>query len=115
MGWAEFIEILERRLGMFAGRATYERAVAMVIGFDLAQDHPIHTVIEERVMARNGSGPMGWPWVLLAEALGRDLSARLDLGPLEADEDRAAIGLLSRELRACLADRAAPAREPEDG
>jgi hypothetical protein len=67
-GWAEFLEILERRLGMFTGRATYERAVAMVIGFDLAQDQPIHPVIQKRVTARNGYGSIGWPWVLRSAA-----------------------------------------------
>lgn len=101
--WPDFIDVVERRLGMFVGRATYERAVSFVIGFDAAQVVQLGPRIQERVRERHNSGSLAWPGVLLSEAIGDDRPS--DLGPLSKEQDARAIELLASELRAALADQ----------
>jgi hypothetical protein len=54
------------------GRPTYERAVALVIGFDMAQPDSINEPMQARITARHKTGPLGWESVLKEEALGGD-------------------------------------------
>jgi hypothetical protein len=49
---------------MWVGRPTYERAVALVIGFDMAQPESVDGPLQSRIAARHDTGPLGWPWVL---------------------------------------------------
>lgn len=100
--WAFVISVLESRLGMWVGRPTYERAVALVIGFDMAQPERVNGLMQSRVAARHNTGPLGWPWVLKAEATGGDVHAPGDLGDLTPEQDTAAIALLASELRSVL-------------
>lgn len=97
--------MVEHRLGMFVGRATYERAVSFVIGFDAAQAVQLGPRIQERVRERHNSGSLAWPGVLLSEAIGDERSS--DLGPLSQEQDARAIELLASELRAVLIDQTA--------
>lgn len=92
---------------MWVGRPTYERAVALVTGFDMAQAVSIHGPMQERILERHSTGPTGWPWVLLAEAIDGDVHNSGDLGGLTAEEDARAITLLVAELRAVLGPDAA--------
>jgi hypothetical protein len=85
---------------MYVGRATYERAIGLVTGFDLAQPDSVWQSLQKRVQARCHTGPSGWPWVLLAEALSVDAHNPPDLGPLTPEENRTAIAHLCSELRA---------------
>lgn len=100
--WPEFVELLEHRLGLYVGRPTYERAVCLLTGFDLAQPGSIHAELQDRLARRGYTGPISWPSVLLAEALSADVHAPPALGPLTPEEDRAAIAFLCAELRAHL-------------
>lgn len=104
--WEGVLYMVEHRLGMWVGRPTYERAVALITGFDLSQPISIAPAMQERVRVRRGRRvPIGWPWVLLVEALGGDFETRPDLGPLTPEEDAAAIKLLVAEVRAVIAAR----------
>ena len=101
--WDFVLQIVENRLGMWVGRPTYERAVALIVGFDMAQAETIHDRMQARIRERHGTGPLGWEWVLMAAALGRDVHAPGDLGPLTAEEDDVAVRVLVAELREVLA------------
>jgi len=100
--WETILYVLEHRLGMYVGRATYERAVAFVLGFDVAQPQSIDEQIRSRLQARGYTGPLFWASVLLREALGGELHAPVDLGGLTPEQDRQAIAFLVSELRAAL-------------
>jgi hypothetical protein len=102
MDWLELTQIIEHHLGMYVGRATYERAIALLRGFDLAQGTSLWPELQKRVEARHQTGSRGWPQVLLAEALGADVRDAPDLGPLSREQNKAAIACLCRELRSCL-------------
>ncbi|PUA78923.1 hypothetical protein C7S10_21895 [Nocardioides currus] len=86
---------------MWTGRETYERAVFLVEGFDLAQGGHVHPQLQEWAQRRSGTTNIGWPWVLLRLALGTspDVLEGRDLGPLTAEEDLAALSLLRKALR----------------
>ena len=100
--WDFVLSVLESRLGMWVGRPTYERAVSLVIGFDMAQPQSVNGPLQARVSARHGTGPVGWPWVLQAEATGADVHNPGDLGGLTPGQDASAIALLVAELREVL-------------
>ncbi len=102
MDWLELTDVIEDRLGMYVGRATYERAIALLRGFDLAQGTSLWPELQKRAEARHQTGSRGWPWVLLAEALGADVHDAPDLGPLTREQNKAAIASLCGELRSCL-------------
>ena len=102
--WDFVLQAVEHRLGMWVGRPTYERAVALVTGFDMAQP----TSIQQRMWSRICTGSVDWPWVLLELAINRPVD---DLGPLAAEEDAAAISLLVTELRAVLSEHVDAPRE----
>jgi hypothetical protein len=101
-GWEFVIDAVEHRLGMWVGRPTYEHAVALVTGFDMAQVDSVHPLLQQRVSMRHGTGPITWATVLRAEALDVDVASAGDLGPLTPDQDGRAIKLLVGELRAVL-------------
>jgi hypothetical protein len=103
--WAFVVSVVQSRLGMWVGRPTYERAIALVIGFDMAQAESIDQRLQARVSERCNTGSIGWPRALLAEALGEDLRTSRDLGPLSPEEDARAIDLLVKELRAVLDEK----------
>jgi hypothetical protein len=94
--WAELLDAIEHRLGMYTGRPTYERAVFLVQGFDLAEGGERLALLQERVRTRYNSGSSGWPWVLVREVVGDESS---ELGPLMPGQDAAAIAVLVRVLR----------------
>ncbi|MEV8375858.1 hypothetical protein AB0P21_24185 [Kribbella sp. NPDC056861] len=102
--WPFIVSVVQNRLGMWVGRPTYERAIALVIGFDMAQAESIDQRMQSRVSERCNAGSLGWPWALLAEAIGHDARTPRDLGPLSPEQDALAIDLLVRELRAVLGD-----------
>ncbi|MCV2395112.1 hypothetical protein OEB99_12415 [Actinotalea sp. M2MS4P-6] len=104
--WSFVLSVIEDRLGMWVGRPTYERAVALVIGFDMAQPESIGGSMQRRVSERLGSGSRGWPWVLMDEAIGESPSRGRDLSELTAEQDSLAIAHLVSELRALLGARA---------
>ncbi|MBI1378073.1 MAG: hypothetical protein GC157_11420 [Frankiales bacterium] len=97
MTWAELLDEIEHRPGMYTGRPTYERTVFLVQGFDLAEGRNRLAVLEERVRRQYDSGPIAWPWVLLRQVIGGESSA--DLGPLTPEQDAAAIAFLVGNLR----------------
>jgi hypothetical protein len=100
--WPFVLSIVEGRLGMWVGRPTYERAIALVIGFDMAQPESISGPMQQRVARRLGTGSRGWPWALMAEAIGEDVNNTLDLNELSPEQDALAIAHLVRELRSVL-------------
>ncbi|MFG1626416.1 hypothetical protein [Kribbella sp. NPDC049227] len=100
--WPFVIEVLQTRLGMWVGRPTYERAIALVIGFDMAQPESINQRMQSRVSQRRNTGSISWPSALLEEAIGDEPRTSRDLGPLTPEQDARAIDLLARELRAVL-------------
>ncbi len=102
--WAFVLEMVEKRLGMWVGRDTYERAVALVTGFDMSQPMSVHGPMQARLQERMNAGPIFWTRALLAEALGRDLNDLRDLGPLSVEDDKRAINLLVSELRVVVAE-----------
>ncbi|MFC6157990.1 hypothetical protein [Kribbella jiaozuonensis] len=102
--WPFVIEVLQTRLGMWVGRPTYERAIALVIGFDMAQAESINQRLQSRVSERRKTGSISWPSALLEEAIGDEPRMSRDLGPLSPEQDARAIDLLVRELRAVLGD-----------
>lgn len=102
MEWPEVVNLVEHRLGLYVGRPTYERAVSLITGFDLAQPGSVHSALQERLASRGRAGPVFWPHVLLAEALSLDTHTAHDLGALTPEEDQAAIAHLCTELRAWL-------------
>jgi hypothetical protein len=87
---------------MYVGRPTYARAVALVVGFDLAQPESISGSMQERVSRRLRAGSNGWPWVLMAEAIGGDVQNPPDLDELSPEQDALAITHLVSELRSLL-------------
>lgn len=101
--WDFVLAVIDNRLGMWVGRSTYERAVALVIGFDMAQPDSIDGPMQKRVSERLGSGSTGWPWALMREALGDSPGSGRDLNELSAEQNAIAIAHLVRELRAVLA------------
>lgn len=88
---------------MWVGRPTYERAIALVIGFDMAQPESIDQRMQSRVSERRNTGSIGWPGALLDEAIGHDLRTS-GVRPLSPEQDARAIDLLVRELRAVLGE-----------
>lgn len=100
--WGFVLSVIEERLGMWVGRPTYERAVALVIGFDMAQPESVHGAMQKRVSERLGRGSRGWPWALMDEAIGEVPSRDRDLSELTPEEDSRAIAHLVSELRALL-------------
>jgi hypothetical protein len=96
--WTELLDAIEHRLGMYTGRPTYERAVFLVQGFDLAEGHGRLALLQQRVRERHGSGPIAWSRVLLREVIPDEPA--VDLGPLTPEQDEAAIAVLVRHLRA---------------
>ena len=106
--WDFVLSVLEHRLGMWVGRPTYERAVALVIGFDMAQPESVNEPLQSQIASRHGTGPLGWAWVLRAEAIGGDVHNPGDLGDLTPEQDAKAIALLVSELRAVLNDLGPP-------
>jgi hypothetical protein len=100
--WPFVLSVVEKRLGMWVGRPTYERAVAMVIGFDMAQPESINGAMQMRVAERLGTGAVAWPWALMRDAIGEDPKGSRDLNELSPDEDELAIARLVRELREVL-------------
>jgi len=105
--WDFVLAVLDNRLGMWVGRPTYERAVALVIGFDMAQPDSIDGAMHQRVSERFGStASIGWPWALMREALGDSPGSGRDLNELTSEEDAVAIAHLVRELRAVLTTEA---------
>ena len=100
--WAFVLAVVEHRLGMWVGPPTYERAVALVTGFDMAQADSVHPWLQERLSSRHNSGSVHWDRVLLAESLDTDVNDPKVRGPLTPEEDAVAIGLLVAELRAVL-------------
>lgn len=100
--WQFVLSILEGRLGMWVGRPTYERAVALVIGFDMAQPESVLGEMQKRVSERLGSGSRAWPWALMDEAIGEGPSRDRDLNGLRPEQDARAIAHLVAELRAAL-------------
>jgi hypothetical protein len=71
--WAVVLSMVENRLGMWVGRSTYERAVALITGFDMAQTESIHGRMQAIMSKRHGTGSISWPHVLMAEATGGDV------------------------------------------
>jgi hypothetical protein len=57
--WPFVIDVVQNRLGMWVGRATYERAIALVIGFDMAQAESIDQRMQSRVSKRHNTGSIG--------------------------------------------------------
>jgi hypothetical protein len=100
--WDFVLWTVETCLGMWVGRPTYERAVALITGFDMAQTESIHGRMQEVMSKRHGTGPIGWPHVLMAEAIGRDIHNPGDLGPLTPEDDARAIAQLVVELRSLI-------------
>ncbi|SRR6266545_1148181 len=99
--WAFVLSIVENRLGMWVGRPTYERAVALITGFDMAQTESIHGRMQALMSKRHGTGPIGWPHVLMAEAIGGDVHDPGDLGPLTQNK-MPTIAQLVVELRSLM-------------
>ncbi len=100
MTWAGLVDAIEHRLGMYTGRPTYERAVYLVVGFDLAQPTSRLTELQARIAGRHSIGSLSWESVLLAEAIGADVQTPPPLGPLSTEDDARAVTALVRELRA---------------
>ena len=100
--WAFVLSMVENRLGMWVGSPTYERAVALITGFDMAQTGSIHGRMQAIMSKRHGTGPIGWPHVLMAEATGGDVHNPGDLGPLTPEQDARAIAQLVVELRSLM-------------
>lgn len=103
--WEFVVSILENRLAMWVGSATYERAVGLVMGFDMAQPESIGPRMHHRASLRSDIAQVvGWQGVLMAEASeGDDHKPRtpLDMTP---EQNAKAITLLAGELRAALTD-----------
>jgi hypothetical protein len=99
--WSYVLETVLPRLGMWTGRATYERAVCFVEGFDLAQGSRVHPLMTSWAQAQYGETNIGWPWVLVRIVLGtsRDTLEGRDLDALSPEEDAAALALLHEALR----------------
>jgi hypothetical protein len=100
--WSSVLSVVEDRLGMWVSRPTYERAIALVTGFDMAQAESIHDKMQQLVIERHNSGSLGWPFVLMAQATGGDIHVPRDLGPLTPEEDALAIAQLVADLRLVL-------------
>jgi hypothetical protein len=100
MTWPDLVDAIEHRLARYTGRPTYERAVFLVVGFDLAQPTSRLAELQTRIAGRHATGTLGWEGVLLAEAIGADPQSPPPLGPLSGGDDARAIAALIRELRA---------------
>ncbi len=100
MTWPDLVDAIEHRLARYTGRPTYERAVFLVVGFDLAQPTSRLAELQTRIAGRHATGALGWEGVLLAEAIGADPQSPPPLGPLSGGDDARAIAALIRELRA---------------
>ena len=96
--WTFVTDEVIPRLGMWTGRPTYERAVNLIVGFDLAQTESIQDRMQQRLTDRHGPSAIAWPWLILAEAIGADIHNPPDLGPITPEQDAAAIDHLRREL-----------------
>lgn len=98
--WRYVLDDVLPRLGMWTGRATYERAVFFVEGFDLARGGQVTPLLTAWAQARYGETNIGWPWVLVRSTLGTPRGALegRDLGDLTPAEDEAALALLREAL-----------------
>lgn len=99
--WNYVLDTVFPRFGMWTGRATYERAVCFVQGFDLARGGQVHPLLHEWAQERYGATNIGWPWVLVRLTLGipHEVLEGHDLGNLTEKQDKAAIALLEEALR----------------
>jgi hypothetical protein len=95
--WVELIDAVEHRLGMFTGLPTYERAVSLVLGFDLGAGTDINKRLQTRAREKRDAGPIAWSTALLWEITN---NPRPDERALTAAQNKAAIRLLCDELRA---------------
>ena len=97
MDWAELIDAVEHRLGMFTGLPTYERAVNLVLGFDLGAGTDVNQRLQKRARETRDAGPIVWSTALLWEITD---DPRPDERELTPAQNEAAIKLLCDELRA---------------
>lgn len=105
--WNYVVDNVLPRLGMWTGRATFERAVCFIEGFDLATGSGMTPKLTAWTRARYGDTNIGWPWVLIRLTLDTprtDLDGR-DLGSLSPHEDKAALDLLAEALREVVASQ----------
>ena len=63
--WPFVLFMVEKRLGVWVGRPTYERAVALVTGFDMARPESVNGPMQarhrsRRVRHRRGVSVIGW-------------------------------------------------------
>ncbi len=96
MDWTEVLDLVEHRLGIWTGRGTYMRAVALLTGFDLALGGDTLERFGATVYQRHpDAGPTGWPWLVLAETTG----STEEPDPNDWATNRTAVAHLSAELR----------------
>ncbi len=71
MDWDELLWHTEHRLGLYVGRLRYDRAYALLIGFDLARGQGDLARFQTWMAARHGDTPVAWPWLSLQEIWSR--------------------------------------------
>jgi len=88
--------MIEHRLGMYVGRPRYDRAFAVVTGFDLARGHGELADFQRWMSERRLGSPLTFWALILVETFGD----QADESSLVTDEDHElAIGSLCQRLR----------------
>ncbi|WP_307871141.1 hypothetical protein [Micromonospora sp. C51] len=96
LSWAEVLSMIEHRLGMYVGRPRYDRAFAVVTGFDLARGCGELAGFQQWMSERHLHSPLTFWALVLAETFGD----QADESRLVTDEDhQLAIGSLCQRLR----------------
>ena len=103
--WAELVDEVEHHLGMFTGRALYDRACALITGFDMAEASGVLDGFRNWMVERHPSKPSyTWSALVLDEVFGADRT--VDDRNLDRGDERA-IEHLCELLRMFLTERGA--------
>lgn len=106
MTWDECLTALETRTGMYVPFPYYPAAVGFLVGYDLAQPHPVLRGFSEWMSARHDGSSLWFASLVLMEYTGKDRADEFArFMDVETDEQVRAVRHLCGLLREYLADR----------
>ncbi|MFF5225797.1 hypothetical protein [Dactylosporangium sp. NPDC000521] len=95
MDWPELLMHVEHRLGMYVGLPTYDRACALITGFELARGRGELTAFQRWMAGRHHGSNLTFSALILVEALGGEPGMTQ---PVTDEEHQAAVRHLCLRL-----------------
>lgn len=111
MDWADVLDMVENRLGMWTGLPQYDRAWCFLYGFEAGRGDGVLAEFQTLVSARHRESVranFAWPSLLLDECL----PGHADREWRYPDDDEVAIAHMVAELRSFLLARRGDQGEP---